>query len=80
MSYIYTAKAAASEYKIAKVNANRHQHDIDFQCEQAEKERVEAAIVHQHTQEAMTLDLQVLEAQAKVQAEKKLLSNWRSSF
>lgn len=71
MSYIYTAKAAASEYKIAKVNAHRHQRDIEFQREQAEKERDEAAAVHQRTQEAKTLELQVLEAQAKVQAEKR---------
>ncbi|KAG1844388.1 hypothetical protein F4604DRAFT_1937596 [Suillus subluteus] len=71
MSYIYTAKAAASEYKIAKVNANRHQRNIEFQCEQAEKERGNAAVVHQRTQEAKALELQVLEAQARVQAEKK---------
>ncbi|KAG1874909.1 hypothetical protein F4604DRAFT_1925066 [Suillus subluteus] len=71
MSYIYTAKAAALEYKIAKVNANRHQHDIEFQREQAEKECGDAAVVHQCTQEAKALKLQVLEAQARVQAEKK---------
>ncbi|KAG1742439.1 hypothetical protein EDB19DRAFT_1907446 [Suillus lakei] len=70
MSYIYTAKAAASEYKITKVNANHHQCDIEFQHEQAEKDN-EAAIIHQHTQEAKALNLQVLEVQAKVQAEKK---------
>jgi hypothetical protein len=70
MSYIYTAKAAALEYKIAKVNAHRHQRDIKFQCEQAEKERDEATAIHQRTQEAKALELQVLEAQAKVQAEK----------
>ncbi|KAG2343743.1 hypothetical protein BDR05DRAFT_999666 [Suillus weaverae] len=62
MSYIYTAKAAASEYKITKVNANRHLHDIKFQHEQANKEQNEAAIVHQHAQESKSLDLQVLEA------------------
>jgi hypothetical protein len=66
MSYIYTAKAAASEYKITKVNAHQHQHDIEFQRKQAEKECDEATAVHQHTQEAKTLELQVLEAQAKV--------------
>ncbi|KIK35729.1 hypothetical protein CY34DRAFT_36170, partial [Suillus luteus UH-Slu-Lm8-n1] len=59
-----------SEYKIMKVNAHRHQCDIEFQREQAEKERDEAAAVHQCTQEAKTLKLQVLEAQAKVQVEK----------
>lgn len=71
MSYIYTAKAASLEYKIAKVNIHRHQCDIEFQREQAEKARSEAAIIHQRAQEAKSLDLQVLEAQAKVQAEKK---------
>lgn len=71
MSYIYIVKAAASEYKLAKVNAYRHQCDIKFQREQADKERSEAAIVHQHAQEAKALKLQVLEAQAKVQVEKR---------
>ncbi|KAG2031093.1 hypothetical protein BDR03DRAFT_1016412 [Suillus americanus] len=55
MSYIYTVKAAASEYKIAK----------------ADKESGEAAVVPQRVQEAKVLEIQVLEAQARVQAEKK---------
>ncbi|KAG1790238.1 uncharacterized protein HD556DRAFT_1491298, partial [Suillus plorans] len=71
MSYIYTVKAAASEYKLAKVNAHRHQRDIEFQREQADKECSDAAIVHQRAQEAKALELQVLEAQARVQAEKR---------
>lgn len=71
MSYIYTAKAAASEYKIAKVNALRQERDLDFQREKAQLERSEAVIVHQRCQESKTLDLQVLEAQAKVHAERK---------
>ncbi|KAG0707169.1 hypothetical protein DFH29DRAFT_995236 [Suillus ampliporus] len=74
MSYIYTTKAAASEYKIAKVNANRHQHDIEFQCKQADKEWSEAAIVHQYAQEAKSLELQVLEAKkAALQLEIELV-------
>ncbi|KAG0691992.1 hypothetical protein DFH29DRAFT_883298 [Suillus ampliporus] len=71
MQYIYTAKAAQSEYKIAKVNSHHQQLEIIFQHEQAELKCSEAAIVHQHSQEAKSLDLQVLEAQAKVHAEKK---------
>ncbi|KAG2108252.1 uncharacterized protein F5147DRAFT_652971 [Suillus discolor] len=71
MSYIYTAKAAASEYKIAKVNALHQEGDLDFQCEKAQLERSEAIVVHQRCQESKTLDLQVLEAQAKVHAEHK---------
>ena len=46
MSYIYTAKAAASEYKIMKVNAHQYQCDIESQCEQAEKKCDEAATIH----------------------------------
>ncbi|KAG1775878.1 hypothetical protein EV702DRAFT_1233268 [Suillus placidus] len=71
MSYIYTAKAAASEYKIAKVNALCHERDLNFQHKKAEIERTEAVVVHQHCQESKTLDLHVLEAQAKVHAERK---------
>ncbi|KAG1829453.1 hypothetical protein EV424DRAFT_1535785 [Suillus variegatus] len=71
MSYIYTAKAAASEYKITKVNALRQERDLNFQREKAQLERSEAVIVHQRCQESKTLDLQVLEAQAKVHAERK---------
>ncbi|KAG1850689.1 hypothetical protein F4604DRAFT_1934373 [Suillus subluteus] len=47
------------------------QHNIKFQCEQAEKEHGDAAIVHQRAQEAKALELQVLKAQARVQAKKK---------
>ncbi|KAG1779913.1 hypothetical protein EV702DRAFT_1194668 [Suillus placidus] len=46
MNYIYTAKAAQSEYKIAKVNSHRQQLEIEFQCKQAELECSEAAVVH----------------------------------
>ncbi|KAG1812014.1 hypothetical protein EV424DRAFT_1542320 [Suillus variegatus] len=66
MSYIYTAKAAASEYKIAKVNALCH-----VTSTSNVRKRSEAIIVHQRCQESKTLDLQVLEAQAKVHAERK---------
>ncbi|KAG1856334.1 hypothetical protein DFJ58DRAFT_727166 [Suillus subalutaceus] len=71
MSYVYTVKAAASEYKIAKVNALRQGHELDFQREKAEIERTKAIVVHQRCQESKTLDLQVLKAQAKVHAERK---------
>lgn len=70
MSYIYSAKAAASEYKIAKVNALRQERDIQFQREQGTIERTEAASVHERSQEAKALELRLLEAQAKVQSEK----------
>ncbi|KAG2080621.1 hypothetical protein BD769DRAFT_1684840 [Suillus cothurnatus] len=56
---------------LTDVNANQHQLDIEFQREQAEKEHDEAAIVHQRAQEAKALELQLLEAQAKVQSEKQ---------
>ncbi|KAG1807035.1 uncharacterized protein BJ212DRAFT_1485892 [Suillus subaureus] len=55
MNYIYTVKAATLEYKIAK----------------AKIERDEAAAIYQHSQEAKALELQLLEAQAKVQMEKQ---------
>ncbi|KAG1803075.1 uncharacterized protein BJ212DRAFT_1487189 [Suillus subaureus] len=55
MNYIYTVKAAASEYKIVKA---------EIECD-------EAAAIHQHLQEAKALELQLLEAQAKVQMEKQ---------
>jgi hypothetical protein len=71
MSYVYTAKAAASEYKIAKVNALRQERDLDFQREKADLERNEAIVIHQRCQESKILELQVLEAQAKVHAERK---------
>ncbi|KAG2049423.1 hypothetical protein BDR06DRAFT_1068518 [Suillus hirtellus] len=71
MSYIYTVKAAASEYKITKVNALCQERDLDFQHEKAQLERSEAVVIHQRCQESKTLDLQVLEAQAKVHAERK---------
>jgi hypothetical protein len=71
MQYVYTAKAAQSEYKIAKVNSHRQELEIKFQCEQAEFERSEAAVVHQRSQEAKSLEIQMLEAQAKVHAEKR---------
>lgn len=70
MSYIYSAKESASEYKIAKVNALRHERDIQFQREQGVIERSEAASVHKRSQEAKALELRLLEAQAKVQSEK----------
>jgi hypothetical protein len=70
MSYIYSAKAAASEYKIAKVNALRQEHDIQFQREQGTIEHTEAVSVHERSQEAKALELRLLEAQAKVQSEK----------
>ncbi|KAG2342247.1 hypothetical protein BDR05DRAFT_949203 [Suillus weaverae] len=71
MLYIYTMKAAASEYKIAKINTLHQEHDLNFQHERAELECTEAIVLHQHCQEAKTLDLQVLEAQAKIHAERK---------
>ncbi|KAG2140707.1 hypothetical protein BD769DRAFT_1662618 [Suillus cothurnatus] len=55
MNYIYIAKAAALGYKITK----------------AEIEHGEADAVHQHSQEAKTLELQLLKTQAKVQMEKE---------
>ncbi|KAG1901150.1 uncharacterized protein F5891DRAFT_1187851 [Suillus fuscotomentosus] len=70
MSYIYSAKESASEYKIAKVNALCHERNIQFQREQGVIERNEAASVHQQSQEAKALELHLLEAQAKVQSEK----------
>ncbi|KAG1759519.1 hypothetical protein EDD22DRAFT_849186 [Suillus occidentalis] len=63
-------QAAASEYKIAKVNALCQECDLNFQCKRAELECTEAVILHQYCQEAKSLDLQVLEAQAKVHAER----------
>ncbi|KAG2051223.1 hypothetical protein BDR06DRAFT_1022783 [Suillus hirtellus] len=71
MSYIYTVKVATSEYKIAKVNALHQECDLDFQREKAQLKCSEAVVVHQRCQESKTLDLQVLEAQAKVHAERK---------
>ncbi|KAG2073942.1 hypothetical protein BDR04DRAFT_1116039 [Suillus decipiens] len=70
MSYIYSAKAAASEYKIVKVNVLRHECNIQFQHEQATIECTEAASVHERSQEAKVLELRLLKAQAKVQSKK----------
>ncbi|KAG2106170.1 uncharacterized protein F5147DRAFT_653926 [Suillus discolor] len=63
--------AAASEYKITKVNTLRQKCDLDFQCEKAQLKHNKASIVHQCCQESKTLDLQVLKAQTKVHAEQK---------
>ncbi|KAG1803285.1 uncharacterized protein BJ212DRAFT_1487075 [Suillus subaureus] len=62
MSYIYSAKQFASEYKIAKVNALCHEYDIQFQWEQGVIEHSKADSVHQRSQEAKTLKLCLLEA------------------
>ncbi|KAG1903182.1 uncharacterized protein F5891DRAFT_1185816 [Suillus fuscotomentosus] len=70
MSYIYSAKESASEYKIAKVNVLCHECNIQFQWEQGVIEHSEAASVHQWSQEAKALELHLLKAQAKVQSEK----------
>ncbi|KAG2050475.1 hypothetical protein BDR06DRAFT_1023281 [Suillus hirtellus] len=71
IQYIYTVKAAKSEYKIMKVNSYTHKLDIDFQHEQAGLEHNEAAVIHQRAQEVKSMEIQILEAQAKVHAEKK---------
>ncbi|KAG1810284.1 uncharacterized protein HD556DRAFT_1435996 [Suillus plorans] len=71
MLYIYTVKAATFEYKITKVNALCQKYDLDFQCKKAQLKYNKAVIVHQCCQESKTFDLQVLEAQAKVHAERK---------
>ncbi|KAG2335738.1 hypothetical protein BDR05DRAFT_953853, partial [Suillus weaverae] len=70
MSYIYSVKAAASEYKIVKANVLCQERNIQFQCEQGLIECNEAASLHERLQEAKALELHLLEAQAKVQSEK----------
>lgn len=62
MQFVYTVKAAQSEYKIAKVNSHRQELEISFQREQAKFECSEAAVVHQRSQEAKSLEIQILEA------------------
>ncbi|KAG1858299.1 hypothetical protein C8R48DRAFT_775245 [Suillus tomentosus] len=68
---VYTAKAVKSKYKIMKVNSYTHKLDINFQHEQAGLECNEATAIHQRAQEVKSMEIQILEAQAKVHAEKK---------
>lgn len=73
IQYVYTVKAVKSKYKIMKVNSYTHKLDIDFQREQAGLKCSKAAAIHQCAQEAKSMKIQILEAQAKVHAEKKAM-------